>query len=821
MAYLPLQKPLIWHSLLLLVICGLLAAAWLLPATFAAALLLFFDRRLWSWQRLCLAFLIFASALAYAHISLKEGYVATASLPPWKKGARVCGEIHEVRGMPGNRLVVTLGDVSPQGEAPLPGYCAWTWEEPARQPLKGERVCLARQVKPVSSFANSAEDGFPIYQFSKSIFWRMWSRGSSGDPEFSGDPDFFALERERLRRAFLGLLRRNSPDGNALSQPDAILLALLFGDRQFLAHDTAEAFATATIAHSLALSGQHLVIAGLLGSILITFAAFFRPAFYLIRPRLILCLAVAVPVAVLYLWLGNCPASLQRAAAMLCIAALCLCIARPCSGQDLLCGALALILLVNPLAVFDIGLQMSALCVAVIVLVWASLSRNLPAAVNKAGNWRQQIRAWLLQILAISLCIQIALLPLSLIRFQQAGLLFAFNILWLPFLAFIVLPGAVSALILLLVPGCEQIALLAVNIAGLPCSGLLGLLGMMKEHGLLAEPSFLLPHWTSLLAYALIAAGLVWIAGMPENIRNARKGAALLATALILLCAGPCQRLFASLAQQTTIEALDTGQSQAVLVTLPDNIRILIDGGGSYSANFDPGKRVVAPILAANRPPKVQAVINSHPDQDHLGGLFHIIENFSPEVVFHNGRPAPGGNRNRWQEIQSRGNAHTLVAGDRIILGDPKERMWLEVAHPAGEQEQLTGNAASLILRLVHDGRGLCLFTGDAEKSSLAALAASNGDLGSDVIFAPHHGSDKNLSGRLYSALSPSAVVACCGYLNRWSYPGAKLRGYLEARGIPLFDTGTNGRVSVTFRNHEPPEFSCMVSRSIARQPCN
>lgn len=799
----PLHYAIIWHSYLLFGILGLLASLWLIPASICAILCLFLDKRLWQWQRLLLASIIFTAAFCYANHYLKAGEAALQNIPAWteSKKQRICGQVQSAQGLPGNRLRVLLENVHPENKKgqPLPGLCAWTWENPLQIPLADQKICLSGQINPVSSFANQKEDSSLAALFSRRIYWRIWSLAEDCNPEISGQGAFFARLRQSLYADFLNTLKTD----DQISQSRAILLALLFGDRQYLDQATVDNFASATLAHSLALSGQHLGLVIFAACLFVSFSGRIIPNLYLKQPRKILIFLAAIPLACVYLWLGNAPASLQRAAAMLALTAFLFWRRKSFSGLDLLCAALLALLLLNPLAIFDVGLQMSALCVAVIFLAAPGLSR-LFNALNRNKNFDQpdlwlKIKRGLLATLLISLIIQLALLPLSLSRFQIAGLWFSLNILWLPVLAFLILPGAALGLLVSSLPGsfCSVAAQHILQIAALPCQWALNLLNWLNTHGLLSEPVFLMPFWPNLLAFALLAAGLGWIFGNQITTTVRKQAKRLLGLALLFLAIAPLFRFFQAFDKQITITALDVGQGQSILLTLPDNLRLLIDGGGTWRGRYDPGRFIVAPQTSQNTAPQLAAVINSHPDLDHLGGLFYILENFKVNSLFHNGHEAEKNSQERWRSLQK--NAAVLANKDILFLGPPQNNLILEVLHP-GPMNSFPawwGNGASLILRLVKEGVGLALFTGDADKSALQYLLDQNLNLQSKIVFAPHHGSDRNLLADFYKAAKPELVIACCGLRNHWRYPGKKLRKLLNEKNVPLLDTGNSGKITV------------------------
>lgn len=232
---------------------------------------------------------------------------------PGKKNARFCAQIESARGLPERRLQIVLSGIHPENSpTPIEGKAIWTWDSPPdnSMPLASQNVCLTRPVLPLHGFYNEPVSFYELSRRAQGIFWRVWSRESKGEPRFSGKADTLQAWRASLRDKLVFLLEnsgRQEP-GHGLSEAQALLPALLFGDRFYLRQATTENFSLAAIAHSLALSGQHLAIAGLLGLFCIAAAARFHPAIYLWRPRVILVAAASCPAALLYFMDRQCPA---------------------------------------------------------------------------------------------------------------------------------------------------------------------------------------------------------------------------------------------------------------------------------------------------------------------------------------------------------------------------------------------------------------------------------------------------------------------------------------------------------------------------------
>lgn len=803
-------------------------------------------------------------------LSTEEQARPTGQPPQWlhesAQPPRVCGIVRDMQGLPDNRLRLLLSDVRPvyadirdgltsasdaaaipadaaaSAVRPLPGKLAWTWEAPTAAialspPLPGQTVCLTRRPMPAQGFANEGQTDWGLWLAAQGVRWRMWSLGNQGDPHISGQPTLSARWRESLRQDFVGALfpaqeaaqshtggpdetiaadaspplphnqlAQGKPTQYKLSQGKAILLALLFGDRQYLNQQTLNNFASATLVHSLALSGQHLTVAGLVGLLCVLAAARVRPGIYLRRPRAVWALLATLPPALAYLWLGDAPASLLRAAVMLLLLALYFLRGRPHTTLDVLCAALLCISVVSPLSMLDTGLQLSVLCVAVIgmSLPWLRVLAPKPdaaAQIRQGGSFvrrvNQKIRrgTWALtRIFLVSLGIQIALLPLNMLLFNNMGHWFWLNVLWLPVADMLVLPASVLGLFLSAL-GLDLAARAVLDLAALPCQWLTDCLAWLAGANLLQPPALLRPHWTALPAFAALLGALALKAGRTDLPRAAQR---LLLAGALLLCVGPTLRTAERLSDHIRLDVLDVGQSQALLLRLPGHVRLLLDGGGSASPRFDPGQALVAPALTYNDAPHLTAILNTHPDLDHMGGLLHILRVFRVDHLLDNGREGKGSWGEQWRTARTAHHSRALVRGDVLMLGKPSLGLRLEILHPPmNEWDAWQGNDASVVARLTQHGRGLALFLGDAERPVLRRLLNNGDDLRAEVLVAPHHGSATGFLPEFYEAVQPGFVVASCGFENRYGYPSQPLREWCDAASAPLHYTGRDGAVRI------------------------
>lgn len=701
-----------------------------------------------------------AASVRSAPVDAGEGG-ATAARPV---AIPVSARVAECAPLPGKRLRVILTDIAPlvsdSGDeaAPLPsgkeaapasqdgvpgngpesyaGGVVWTWNafDPRSETLlPGQRLKLRLRFLPLRSFANPGLWSPDSYWHDRGVYFRALASGKErpetlpsvmeeGDSEAAPPLARLAQARWKLERKFLAALPREA-EGQAF----AVLPALVFGDRSLLTAAQMDLFSRSTLAHSLALSGLHMGFAVLAGLVLARALGALFPAIWLRLPRPGLALLCSLPPALAYLWLGQSPVSLQRAACMLFFWTLLFFLRKPRALLDGLFAALACILAVNPFALFDLSLQLSAVCIAVLALSLPAAMRLSARLLPMPGQGAAgpfafagvRLARGACVIFCTSLCIQIALLPLTVRAFGSSGLLFPLNILWLPLLGTVVLPFSFMGLLAAGL-GLESVAALILHAASLPCHWLLVLLERLDRAGLLLSPLLPRPHWLSSVGYWLLCLALaalcmqVWKkraalarkkeadgwagyaladgsgnrenkTGMPDEAASqkavphwTRAGTppAAVLLGLVLLLAPGAPVLWDSLRPSVQLRLLDVGQGQSVLVEWSGlggkrpGGRVLIDGGGLGSDFFDVGKAVVSPLLTDNRLPRLYAAFNSHPDRDHLEGLLFILEHFAVERYFGNGdRPTPGLAEREVRALAAGAPVmERLARGDRIEL---------------------------------------------------------------------------------------------------------------------------------------------------------
>ncbi|MCF8106097.1 MAG: DNA internalization-related competence protein ComEC/Rec2, partial [Desulfohalobiaceae bacterium] len=568
-----------------------------------------------------------------------------------------------------------------------------------------------------------------------------------------------------------------------------LLLALLMGDRSKSSYQTLDLVRRASLAHSLALSGLHLGFVVSLAYGLAWLAGRVRPSLYLLLPRHKLAILTAVPLVLAYLWLGQARPSLLRAALMFFFWGFLIFRGRSQVFGDGICFALLLILAANPLSVHDLGLQLSMVAVAGIVVYLPLFMTWIKGLERKIGRCRGLTPV--LVLLAVSLIANLVLLPLMVGNFGELSPHLYFNLLWLPLLGCVVLPLGLIGLGLSLLPGLSPVGGLLILAGAQVLEGMVWILQLFEHRDWLFVFVPLRPLWPQMLGYFILLISLprCWnrIGDLPKWIP---------VCGLLLLLAPGLARTAGGLKDSVRLELIDVGQGQAVLLEAGEGKRLLLDGGGSWNREYDLGRFILSPALTRGKSPILKQVVLSHDDYDHLRGLFYILKHYRVEEFLYNGN-WPEGEDGRWlrEIIEDRGiGVRRIKAGDNIRL---RPGLGLQVLHPPAGYDPEKDNDRSLVFRLCHEDRGLALLPGDVEKAGLDLLCANENALQSEVLLIPHHGSRSSFYPELYTRVEPDLALVSCGYLNLFHFPHEAIQDFFKQRRVPLFSTAENGQIIV------------------------
>jgi competence protein ComEC len=237
---------------------------------------------------------------------------------------------------------------------------------------------------------------------------------------------------------------------------------------------------------------------------------------------------------------------------------------------------------------------------------------------------------------------------------------------------------------------------------------------------------------------------------------------------------------------------LEVGQGSCSVLRFPDS-RVLVYDAGTRGG-LDVGEWIIAPFLWSKGVRRIDLLVLSHSDTDHVSGVEGLLERFhvgralvpvgfssSPE-----GRRVLAALRARGVPVHALHRTTAPPSSWRStlrILGPPPRSRW------GGD---LSANNASLVLSVRFGGREI-LLPGDLEGLGLEFLHRHVGDSAFDVLLAPHHGADEVAGNEPFSEAGPSVVVISSG----WAFGVNATEALYRAHGAKVFRTCRDGAVTI------------------------
>lgn len=236
-------------------------------------------------------------------------------------------------------------------------------------------------------------------------------------------------------------------------------------------------------------------------------------------------------------------------------------------------------------------------------------------------------------------------------------------------------------------------------------------------------------------------------------------------------------------ADKMEVHFLDVGQGDSTLIVCGEHA-MLIDTGD------DTRGTQIQSYLQKQKIEKLDYLVLTHPDSDHIGGAPVIIEKFEIDKVFvSNFEKDNKTYRKLIQALDDKRLSYTTPkVGARYSLGTAS------VTILAPGQEYENPNDASVAL-LVQNGNHKFLFTGDAGEDAEQDMLDSGAALSADVYHVGHHGSKTSTSEDFLEAVNPTYAVISCAEGNEYGHPHAQTLNALRAKGVKVYRTDEAGTV--------------------------
>ena len=555
----------------------------------------------------------------------------------------------------------------------------------------------------------------------------------------------------------------------------SVLAALVCGWRNDLDQTTSQAFKTAGLAHVLAVSGAHLsVIVTLIGVVLKRMAL----------PRVIQ-VAIQVLLVVMFVAFAGASPSVLRAASMAIIASCSLLAARRAMPLQGLAICVIGTLTTSPLSALSVSFALSVLATFGIV-VFSPLCRNFLACVLRGKC------ALLTDALSVCLAANVATLPFSAALFSQIPLIgllsnVVISPLFAPICTLCMLCVIASQIIVPLGPIILSVASHICAIFGSLVTCLSNIPG--------ACVAIELPIVGS-LAFSACMVGVLWYCWpKPTAKRVGLVVGAMVMCCVVIVFAMPW---LGAITAGNSVVMLNVGQGDSFLLR-SQGAALLIDTGNQEA--------MLKAAIARNHITRLDAVLITHGDDDHMGNLDSLAQYVEIGKVF----LAQGVKEcscNNCKQLLStaystvgENGVQTLRKGDQFALGE----FDCKVVWPVRFNDE-GGNADSICLMVGLDENNddypewSALFVGDAESKVIEPLITS-GEIGKiNLLKVGHHGSAQSLTKGMIDALKPQVALIGVGEYNRYGHPNEEIIGILEDAEVSVFRSDIEGDVSCKIR---------------------
>lgn len=582
----------------------------------------------------------------------------------------------------------------------------------------------------------------------------------------------------------------------------AVLIALAIGDQDSVKAEHWEIFNKTGITHLVSISGSHVTMLAAFGGLSMLWLwkrlRWRGQAVAEWFPAKVVAGIAALCVAWLYCLLAGWGVPARRTFFMLFVSGLVMLTRLPISASSVLCLAAAIVTLIDPWSPVATGFWLSFGAVAVLFYVGSQTQ----IIRNDAMTFSQLCWKIVKESARLQWIITLAMLPALAYLFQQVSVTSPIaNAIAIPVITFIVTPLALLVAVTALIPGVEVLAgwiawfaHLALDWTMVPVTWLAFVPGSSVSVAAM-------PVWCLLLALV----GIVW-ALQPPGVPERWVGWTLLLPALTwqpqTLSAGAWQ-----------LTALDVGQGGAIIVRTHRHA-LVFDVGPRLGVS-DAGQRVVSPVLRALGVRYINALVISHPDIDHAGGVPGLLREMPVSLAY-----TSFNLEHLLNHTQSILKIPTPIVRPDEMLTCQAGLSWIwdgvtfTFLHPVKNatdeaapmmkhtsKKKVKTNAQSCVLHIKGKHHS-ALLPGDIgnrqERDILDRVVSSGiaGRLRADVVLVAHHGSATSSSESFVSQLGARHAIAQVGYLNRFSHPAPEVEQRWKALQTVFWRTDRDGAVT-------------------------
>lgn len=578
---------------------------------------------------------------------------------------------------------------------------------------------------------------------------------------------------------------------------EGFIEGILFGYTENIEEDFKENFRIANISHILAISGLH--ISYIIYFISIIFEKLIKNK--KLQKYILICLLI------LFCFITGESVSCTRACIMEIILIISFLFRRRYNFYRSFIVSFFIIVILNPYNILNIGMWLSYLGILGI-----KLFSNFLYTICKHFWKRRKILHIVIQVLVISISVQIMIFPVVIYNFNTVSYLFLLsNIIVFLFIDKIIILGYLSLFLSFI---NLNLGLFFSNVNEILINTFLKIIEFLNSFPL-SKMYLKTPYLVTVFIYFLVLFSIYIF-----SIRNKhyilrlfcsitfvkiqfkrlylkiKKIPYLLIIIVLIFASLQIKKNFNYL----NIYFVDVGQGDCTLIKTPQGKSILIDGGEGNSEKYDYGKNVVLPYLLDRKITKLDYIIISHFDSDHVGGIISIIKELKVDNIIIGTQFETSENFEDFLQIVKNKiiSVEIVEAGDIVYI---EKDLFFYVLWPSSEKviKENVLNNNSLVCKLIYKNFS-CIFTGDIEEVAEKAILEkykNSSILKANVLKVAHHGSKSSSTIEFLEQVKSEYALIGVGKNNNFGHPSNITIENLEKTYCNIFRTDENGEITI------------------------
>jgi competence protein ComEC len=610
---------------------------------------------------------------------------------------------------------------------------------------------------------------------------------------------------------------RNFLEREARFPSSSIFKALVLGEQGDIPDELKEYFIVTGIAHLLAISGDHLGIVALLSFSLLIWTLK-RSEFLLLSVSVKkLAAGLTIPCILLYMFIAGGGISVIRATLMVITFFLSILFNRERNLLHTLALAAFLILLFSPPSLFDVSFQLSFLSVLSILYLVPPLLQwlkgkgtSLPTKTSRGrvfSTWRQRLLKYTkLSLLATAVAI-LGTAPFVALHFNRISPVgFLTNLFFIPWVGFLIVPlGLLASLLSFLSYPLAAILLHINEFFTVPLMKTVAFFASFPFASVFVSTPTVLEI---ILFYALLFSVIYFQkSNGPDRWRKIFRYLSV-GVCIALLSDSVFWTVRPHFQRKLILTFIDVGHGDSILLEFPKGKKMLIDGGGLYEDRFDIGKNVVAPFLWKKKIRRIDYLVLTHPDPDHLNGLNFIASHFSIGQFWESGVRTDSEPYRMLKDHLFEKGVKTIFLNEksppRVING-----VGVSFLNPpagvsayARKSGPFSLNNQSLVTKIQFKNI-TTLLPGDVEKEAEYRMVREGYTLNADILKIPHHGSSSSSTPYFLQRVMPSYAVLSVGERSIGKLPHPEVLERYKQSGARIYRTDRQGAITVVTDGEE------------------